>query len=77
MRACRICTSVEVETINKFLIVDRSPRFISERWRLPRRAVKRHLDTCLTLEKRNVVVADLLRIAGPPGPKEPKERRDV
>ncbi len=59
---CRVCSGFEPQTIDRLLVVGHGVRFVSERWGIPRWAVKAHRDRCLVGERRKRVEADLVRL---------------
>ncbi len=55
---------MEPETVDRLLVLGYGPRFVAQRWGIPRHHIKRHRDECLVGERRTAVVADLQRMAG-------------
>jgi hypothetical protein len=66
---CRICVGMEPETVDRLLLVGYGPRFVSERWGIPRRDVKAHRDRCLTGARLAATQADLVRMSAGGNPK--------
>ena len=62
-KRCRVCVGPEPHTIDRLLLLGRSPRRIAPVFGVTRRAVQNHRDVCLTGERRERAVADLLRMA--------------
>ena len=64
---CRVCAGPEPYTVDRLLLIGRSPRRIAPVFGHTRRAVRSHRDRCLVGERRAKVEADLLRTADEPG----------
>ena len=64
---CPVCAGVEPGTVDRLLLLGRSPRRIAPVFGHTRRAVRSHRDRCLVGERRAKVEADLLRTADEPG----------
>ena len=62
--ACKVCSGMESETVDRLLAVGYGPRFVAARWGHDRRDVKRHRARCLVGDRLEAVEADLLRMAG-------------
>ncbi len=62
--ACKVCSHMEPETVDRLLVLGYGPNFIAQRWGLPRWRIKKHRDECLAGERRAGVEADLRRMAG-------------
>ncbi len=63
-KACKVCSHMEPETVDRLLAAGYGPNFISRRWGLARWRIKKHRDECLVGERRASVEADLRRMAG-------------
>ena len=60
---CRVCSTMEPETIDRLLVFGYGPQFVAQRWGLSRRHIKRHRDECLIGERRAAVEDELRRMA--------------
>jgi hypothetical protein len=58
---------MEPETVDRLLLIGYGPRFVSERWGVPRKVVKRHRDRCLVGDRLAATEADLVRLAASAG----------
>ena len=61
--SCKVCRGMEPKTVDRLLLVGYGPRFISARWGIDRKAVAKHRDLCLVVERRAAVEADLRSMA--------------
>ncbi len=62
-RLCVVCRGLEPTNLNRMLMLGWSPRFIASRWGYSRKAIKRHIDVCLTENERENVKRDLYAMA--------------
>ncbi len=61
---CRVCAGPEPYTVDRLLLIGRSPRRIAPVFGHTRRGVQWHRDRCLTGARREKVVGDFRRMAG-------------
>jgi hypothetical protein len=65
--ACPICSGMEPETVDRLLLVGYGPRFVAQRWGVPRQVVAKHRDRCLTGGRLKATEAALSRMGAKPG----------
>ena len=70
LEACPACRHFDVKTLDRFLAmpsgwgVERGPRSLARPFGISRDAIRRHDRECLTDDRRQEILADLLRGVG-------------